>query len=82
MNKLTKILDDNPPVVMFMIDMILILILYLILYHYYDASSNPRDVIFDTFIMYICSKFTLNLLYVLVFPPKCILDSDKRYCRF
>lgn len=82
MNKFTKILSDNRPIVMFMIDIILILILYLILYHYYDESSNPRDVIFDTFTMYICSKFTLNLLYMTTFPPKCILDSDNRSCRF
>jgi hypothetical protein len=82
MNKLTKILDDNPPVVMFIIEMALILIMYLIVYYYYEDSSNSRDVFFNTFVIYIFSKFTLNLVYRKVLPPKCVLESDKRSCRF
>lgn len=82
MHKLTSMLQNNPPVVMSMINIIIILVVYLTVYHYNVESSSHLDVVFHAFLGYISSKFLLNILYMAVLPPKCILDADNRSCRF
>lgn len=84
MSKITELMRKNPMGVWLIIDLLLILIVYLILYHSPTSmyTNDPQRMIMNAFIGFIFSKFAMHSLFNFIVPPKCILESDIRTCRF